>query len=74
MIYKIAARQTRACLLIAIELLSVGSAVNLHLTYPEEAPPPGRGAPVSPSPIRGTATEKERVKTARLAVAAGRAN
>jgi hypothetical protein len=34
------------CLLIAIELLSVGSAVNLHLTYPEEAPPLGRGAPV----------------------------
>lgn len=33
---------------------------------------PDRGDPVSPSPRRGTATEKERWQRARLAVAKGR--
>lgn len=36
------------------------------------AEPPERGAPVSPSPIRGAATEKDRVSKARLAATAGR--
>jgi hypothetical protein len=45
---------------------------DMYLAYPEVAPEPERGAPVSPSPIRGTATENERVITARLAVTAGR--
>jgi hypothetical protein len=41
-------------------------------THPEP-PAPDRGAPVSPSPRRGTATEKDRWAKARLAVMRGRA-
>jgi len=37
-----------------------------------EAAPPDRGAPVSPSPIRGATAEKERWQRARLAMMAGR--
>ena len=48
------------------------AAVKMRLTYPEAPPLPVRGAPVSPSPMRGTAAENERVKTARLAVLAER--
>lgn len=44
----------------------------INLTYPEAPPAALRGAPVSPSPRRGTANENERVKTARLAVLAER--
>lgn len=71
--HRTAVRQTWSWLCVVIEL-EVSFAVNVHSTYPEEAPPLERGAPVSPSPIRGTATEKERVETARLTVAAGRTN
>jgi hypothetical protein len=46
--------------------------VKMCLTYPEEPPALLRGPPVSPSPMRGTAAENERVKTARLAVLAER--
>jgi hypothetical protein len=49
------------------------AAVNVRVTYPPEEPPgPPRGEPVEPSPMRGTAAENDRVKTARLAVLAER--
>lgn len=41
--------------------------------YPEEPPAPERGAPVSPSPMRGTATENARWDKTRLADRRGRA-
>lgn len=60
------------CVYISILCYAPEIVVNIDLTYPEDPPAPLRGEPVSPAPRRGTATENERVKTARLAVLAER--